>query len=222
MTLTPTVNIILADDHELFRDGFAGMFRQPCGITLVAEATNGEQLLQQVRKFRPDVVLTDLRMPVMDGVEATRIITKEFPSIAVIGLTMLGDEGSIARMLEAGASGYLNKDATKEEIKKAIQVVAAGGTYYCRGTRQKISELVKKGQFDLANNKMIETFTPTEKRLIQYICEEYTGREIAEMMNIKFRTIEGYRLKLMNKMKVKNQSGLVLFAVKYGLFVPKE
>jgi DNA-binding NarL/FixJ family response regulator len=221
MHATHNIRIILAEDHEVYRDGFAGIFSEPCGITLVAEATNGEQLVRLARKHTPDVVLADVRMPEMDGIEATRVMTKELPAIAVIGLSSYEDDWIIGRMLEAGAAGYLSKDSKKEEIKKAICIVAAGGNYYCRKSTRKINLLVSTGQFDLGKKAMIAGFNAIEKQMIQYICEEYTGQQIAAKMKMNFRTVEGYRARILAKMGAKNQAGLALYAMRHGLFVPK-
>ena len=125
-------------------------------------------------------------------------------------------------MLQAGVSGYLNKNARKEELREAIMAVVSGRTYYCRSTTPAITRLVATGQFDSKKNIFVESFTATEKRLIRFICEQYTNREIAATMKINLRTLEGYRSKLLVKMNVKNQAGVVLYAIKYGLYVPGE
>src|SRR4051812_29284974 len=128
------IRVVIADDHELIREGFYTMFRKYKNLQVVGEASNGEELVDLTASLKPDVIITDIRMPKMDGVEATRIINEKFPQIAIIAFTMYEEETSIIDMLEAGAQGYLIKSAAKSEIMDAVQAVTDHKTYYCRQT----------------------------------------------------------------------------------------
>lgn len=220
MSFPYDIKIIIADDHQLYRDGFATLFRNTSQVHIVAEASNGEQLVSLVRVHQPDVVMTDVRMPVMNGVQATTIIRGEFPSIPVIALTMYSDEGTIIAMLKAGVTGYINKDAKKEEIAEAIKTVLQGRVYYCAETTSKINCLIASGQFDPKKRVVLEKFSPTEKRLIHYVCEEMTSREIAGLMRYTKRAVDSMRRRIMVKMEVRNQAGMIIFALKNGLYNP--
>src|SRR5665213_1294912 len=135
------IRIILADDHEIFRDGFTNLINMQPGIELVAEAADGEQLIRVTQKFLPDVVLTDIKMPVMDGIEATRDIAKKFPHIGIIALSMFNDDDLLFDMMEAGAKGYLLKNAQKEEVISAINSVNKNAQYFCNDTQLKLAKL---------------------------------------------------------------------------------
>lgn len=218
--LNTSINIILADDHEIFRDGFAAMFKKPTGITLVAEARNGLQLVSQVQKYHPDVVLTDILMPEMDGLEATRIIASKFPEVGIIALSMFNDDHLIIEMLEAGAKGYLLKNAHKKEIVEAIKTVARNEPFYCSQTSMKLAKLIASSRF--AHGKQAEKpgFSGKEIEIIKLICKEYSNKEISESLHLSIRTIEGYREKIMEKMAARNTAGIVVYAVRNGMFKP--
>lgn len=126
MNAYTTINIVLADDHELIRDGFGVLIKKMPDIKLIGEAKNGKELLEVVRELKPDVVVTDIKMPEMDGIEATKLLTKEFPEIGIIALSMFDEKNLIAEMFEAGAKGFLLKNAQKDEIIEAIKAVNRG------------------------------------------------------------------------------------------------
>ncbi len=210
----------MADDHEIFRDGFGVMFRRPSDIKLLADARNGQQLINLAEKFNPDVILTDIKMPGMDGIEATRIITTKMPHIKVIALSMFDDDNLIIDMLEAGAIGYLLKNAHKKEIIEAIRTVNNNDPYYCNRTSTKLARLIATSRFN--PNKPVEkiTFKEKERLIIELICKEYSNKDISETLHLSIRTIEGYRLRIMEKMLAKNIAGIVVFAIRHGLFKP--
>lgn len=210
----------MADDHEIFRDGFAVMFRRSFDIKLLGDARNGQQLITLAEKINPDVILTDIKMPGMDGVQATRIITNKLPHIKVIALSMFDDDNLIIDMLEAGAIGYLLKNAHKKEIIEAIHTVNNNEPYYCNHTSSKLARLIASSRFN--PNKPVEkiTFSDREREIISLICKEFSNKEISETLHLSSRTIEGYREKIMEKMLAKNTAGIVVFAIRHGLFKP--
>ena len=133
------IRIILADDHEIFRDGFKVMIKKQPSVQLVAEASNGEELIALTKEHKPDVIVTDIKMPRLDGVEATKQLTRDFPHIGIIALSMFDEESLVVDMLEAGARGYLSKNAHKQEIIEAVKMVNEHHTYYCSATSAKLA-----------------------------------------------------------------------------------
>ena len=218
--MNPPINIILADDHEIFRDGFAAMFKKPSGITMVAEARNGLQLVSLVEKLQPDIVLTDILMPEMDDLEATRIISAKFPAIGIIALSMFNDDHLIIDMLEAGAKGYLLKNAHKKEIMEAIRTVARHEPYYCSQTSLKLARLIASSRFAPGRPAEKQGFTEKENEIIRLICQQCSNKEISEKLHLSIRTIEGYREKILEKMDAKNTAGIVVYAIRHGIFKP--
>lgn len=216
-----SIRVVMADDHEIFRDGFKLMLSRNKDIELIAEAENGRDLVELVATHLPDVVVTDIKMPIMDGIEATRVIKSKYPQIGIIGLSMFDEDDLIIEMLDAGALGYLLKNADKDEVAAAIQAVFRGDHYYCRSTHAKMMQLIAKSRYNPYLKKEKITFTEKEIEVIQLICQEYTNKEIADKINVSVRTIEGYRLRIQERMQVKNTVGLVVYAIKHGIFDPK-
>lgn len=213
-----TIDIILADDHEIFRDGFAVMMKKIPEINLVGEAANGEELIKLSRLLKPEVVVTDIKMPKMDGIEATKQLKKEFPSIGIIALSMFDEENLIVEMLEAGAKGYLLKNAHKDEIIAAVKSVYKDEPYYCRDTTHKLAQMIAKSNFHPYKKRPVIEFTEKEVGIIKLICEELSNKEIGERMALSKRTVEGYREKILEKIDAKNSVGIVVYAIKNKIF----
>ncbi|MGN6490775.1 MAG: response regulator [Agriterribacter sp.] len=211
------IKVAIADDHQIFRKGVILSLRSFTNIKFVLEAENGQQLLDGLDEAKPDVVLMDLRMPVKDGIEATKVISKEFPNIYVIVLTMYEDERFVSHLMENGANGYLLKSADPAEIKKAIMEVISKG-YYLNNFVNKV--LLKKAH---ARTKIVPSLTSEivisdkEREVLRLLCMEFTATEIAQKMNISPRTVEAIKDRLMERFNVKNTAGLVFFAVRNNL-----
>ena len=211
------IKVAIADDHKIFRKGVILSLRQYTNIKFVLEAENGEELLAGLAAAEPDVVLMDLRMPVKEGIEATKAISKDFPKIHVIVLTMYEDERFVSHLMENGANGYLLKSADPSEIKKAIIEVVAKG-YYLNNFVNKV--LLKKSH---ARTKIIPSLTSEivisdkEREVLRLLCMEFTATEIAQKMDISPRTVEAIKDRLMARFNVKNTAGLVFFAVRNNL-----
>jgi two-component system response regulator NreC len=213
-----TINIILADDHEIFRDGFAAMFKKPNGIKLVGEARNGIQLVALAEKHDPDVILTDIKMPGMDGIEATRIILQKMPHVGIIALSMFDDDNLIIDMLEAGAMGYLLKNAHKKDIIEAIKTVSRREPYYCGHTSMKLAKLIASSRFVPGKAAEKPVLTDKESEIIHLICREFSNKEISETLHLSIRTIEGYRERIMEKIHARNTAGIVVYAIRNNIF----
>ncbi len=212
------IRIVIADDHEIFRDGFRVMLKKQTDIELVGEAADGNELIEITEAMKPDVVLTDIKMPILNGIEAVRIIKKKYPSVKIIALSMFDDDNLIIDMLESGAKGYLLKNTSKSEIIDAINMVYNDQFYYCRSTSQKLIELMAQSNFNPYKETPKPEFSSRELEIIVLICQQATTKEIASKLFLSIRTIEGYREKIQEKMNVKNAAGIVVYAIKNGIF----
>lgn len=206
-----SIDIILADDHQLFCDGFSFMIKQHPEFNLVAVARNGVELIQQARRFQPNVIVSDIFMPQMNGIQATRYITKEFPNIGIIALSMCDEDNLISEMIDAGAKGYLLKQADQKEIIEGIKAVYHGQTYYCRNTYIKLNEIRVRKNCE-------PHFSEREIIIIRLICASRCSQEIGKYLGLSRRTVEAYRERIMQKMDVKKTVDLVIYALKNKIY----
>lgn len=211
------ISLVIADDHEIFRDGLALMLSKQQNISLVGQAENGKELIELVKESRPDIVITDIKMPHLDGIKATRLLLEKNPDLKIIALSMFDEENLIVEMLEAGARGYLLKNADKKEILEAINSVYEDNIFYCRHTSAKLASMIVKSRFDPHKKKQQIVFSDREKEIIKLICKQFTAQQIGNNLFLSKRTVEGYRTKIMEKMDVKNTAGVVIFALKNNL-----
>jgi DNA-binding NarL/FixJ family response regulator len=212
------IRIALTDDHKLIRAGIRVLLEQVDDFEVVLEAANGEELLSALPRKRVDVVLLDINMPVLDGIETTKILRQKFPKVKIIMLSLHDEDRFILHLMELGASGYLLKDAEPEEVEKAIRIVKEGEVYF--------NDTVSKVMFRKATNKSVRSskvfnykvdLSERELEVLNLICEGLTNAQIAEEISLSQRTVEGYRLRMLNKLKVKNTAGLVAYAIKNHL-----
>lgn len=212
-----TIKVAIADDHKIFRKGVILSLRSFTNLKFVLEAENGEELINKLDEADPDVILMDLRMPGKDGIEATKLISKKYPDIKIVVLTMYEDERFVYHMMENGANGYLLKNAEPQEIRRAIMDVHEKG-YYLNNFVNRI--LLKRSH---ARQKVIPslnseiTLTDKEREVLKFICMEFTAQEIAQKMDISARTVESIKDRLMERFGSRNTAGLVFFAVKNNL-----
>jgi DNA-binding NarL/FixJ family response regulator len=211
------IKVAIADDHKIFRKGVILSLRAFTNIKFVLEAENGDELLNGIAEAEPDVVLMDLRMPGKDGMETTKLLTKQYPQIHIIVLSMYEDERFVSHMMENGANGYLLKNAEPQEIRRAIMDVHEKG-YYLNNFVNRI--LLKKSH---SKQKTVPSLTneitlsDKERDVLKLICMEFTAQEIAQKMEISPRTVEAIKDRLMERFGSKNTAGLVFFAVKNNL-----
>ena len=210
------IKIILADDHELVIEGIAKIIREQPDLELVGTTDNGSKLVSLLATHRPDIVITDIQMPVMNGIEATSAIQKRFPDTAVIALSMFDNEYIIKDMLQAGAVGYINKSAKPEEILKAIYAAYKGEHYHCRSTSNKITSMITARIFD-PNDPGVSIFTESEFRMIRLFCEGLDLPEIAKKMGVAYGTAKRYRVEIFEKAGVDSTVKLVLYAKGMGM-----
>jgi DNA-binding NarL/FixJ family response regulator len=218
-TASPPIEVVLADDHEIFRDGLSALLRNSSAITLTGQASNGLELIDVVQRVKPDIVLTDIKMPLLNGVEATRKLLSLMPDLGVIALSMFDEEIQIMEMLDAGARGYLLKNADKKEIFEAVECVHRGSVYYCSQTSMKLISLLstKDTVRHKAEVKRAD-FSEKELQIIKLICNELSNKEIAEELNLTIRTVEKYRERIHEKTGSRNMAGVVVYAIKNGLY----
>ncbi len=213
----PIPKLIIVDDHDIFRDGVKSILTIDAIANVIAEASNGKEFIELLETNRPNVVLMDIDMPVMGGVEATALATKMYPEINILALTMYGDENYYYQMIEAGVKGFILKSSNKSELKEAIIKVANGGTYFSNELLHKV--ILKIGQHKPSNNpgEAFVTFTDREEETIKLICKGLSTIEISDKMLLSPKTIENYRTKILQKTGSKNSIQLVLYALKNGI-----
>jgi len=221
MSSTP-IRILIADDHDVYRDGLKLLIGKHQDMVVVGEAENGEKLISLARQLTPDVILTDLRMPIIDGTRAIRAIHEFNKDIRIIIISSFDREDMIVNALEAGAIGYIVKNAQKGEIEDAVLTVFSYTPYYCRSTSQRLVKLISNSSFNPYKNKKTPLFSEREKQIIQLICQEKTSKEIGLLIFTSDRTVEKDRRTILEKMNVRTSAGVALFAVKNGLYFIKE
>ncbi len=210
------IKLALVDDHTLFRQGIKLLLEDMDSVELIIEGSNGRELLDAMEDQMPDIILLDLEMPVLNGIETSKIIKEKYEDTGIIILTMYDDEQMIAHLMEIGANGYLLKDTTEEELHKAIHSVHDNQFYFNDFVSKALLSGVKakrKPQPKIGNN--IEV-TRRESEVLQLICEELTTQEMADKLFLSPRTIEGHRQNLIEKFGVKNTAGLIIRAIKLG------
>ncbi len=208
------IRIVLADDHQMFLDGLVTMLQRNRKIEILGTAQSGKGLLQLLEEVQPHVVVTDLQMEDMSGLEATKIIRSRYPKIKVLALTMHNEAGFVRKLMEFGVSGYILKNAGKQELTGAIEKIAAGGTYFSDAVMQTMMESLKNPSTKTNKNFPL---TKRERQIISLICQENTTNEIARELNLSPLTIETHRKNIFLKLKVKNIAGLVRFAIRNNL-----
>jgi DNA-binding NarL/FixJ family response regulator len=212
------IRIAIADDHEIFREGFKLLLKNQPELELVGEAENGKELLELAALKQPDVVISDIKMPVMDGIEASRSIKKKFPEMQIIALSMFNEDNLIIDMLEAGAKGYLLKNTNKHELLAAVKAVFEGTTYYDAATNTKLAKLIAQSKFSPHRQAAPQKFTLRETTVIRLICQQQTNREIADQLGLSIRTVESHREKIQEKTGAKNSVGVVIYAIRNDMF----
>jgi DNA-binding NarL/FixJ family response regulator len=211
------ISVAIADDHKIFRKGVILSMRAYTNIKFVMEAENGEDLINKIPESNPDVILCDLKMPIKDGIDSTKFITKNFPNIRVIILTMYEDERFVGHLMDCGAAGYLLKSTEPSEIRKAIMDVMRTG-FYLNPFVNKV--LIKKNYSKQKFSPNLTTeivLSEREKEVLTLVCMEFTASEIAAKMEISSRTVEAIKDRLMERFGVKNSVGLVFYAMKNSL-----
>jgi DNA-binding NarL/FixJ family response regulator len=212
--------VIIVDDHSIFRDALKFVLAQSEDIEVIAEASNGQEFLDIIGDYKPDIVLMDIAMPVLGGVEATREALKRYPGMKIIALSMYGDELYYFRMLEAGVQGFVLKESGSDELIKAIHSVMDGDNYFSsRILCNIIKDFAHEDKNNIGEEKTQVKLSKRESEVLELICAGYSNNEIANKLGISKRTIEGHRSSLISKTGAKNSIHLVLFAMKNNILV---
>jgi len=206
-----SIRILLADDHVLVRAGIRSLLEELTDVKVIAEASDGREAIRLVEKHNPDVLLTDIAMPGLNGLEVTRHITKTFPKVRVIILSMYADEGYVYQALRAGASGYLLKRSAREELELAIRAVVRSQRYLSPpASEPKILE-------DRGTASSLQRLTPRQAQVLELITASKTTKQVALELNISVKTVEVHRLQLMERLDIHDIAGLVRYAIRAGL-----
>ena len=206
--------ILIVDDHKIVRDGIKSLLDGEKDFVIIGEASDGKEAISFLEDKNPTLIIMDINMPNMDGIEATRMIKAGFPSIKVLALTMVADSHKIRSMIEAGASGYILKSSNKEDLLTALQNVIKGQVHFSdEATRAILEEMINP---NLKKSVGFE-ITDREKDVLKLIVDEYTNQEIAEKLFISVRTVDAHRRNLLQKIGAKNTAGLVKFAIENKL-----
>ena len=211
-----STKIIVADDHQIVRDGLRSLLDSEPDIDVIAEAENGRKTIQLVREFMPDVVVMDITMPDLNGIEATRQILDEFPQVKIIALSMHHHEQFVSGMLMVGASGYLLKDCSVDELTAAIRAATKGEVYLSPG----VANVVLKNylrQLKESGKSIPPLLTPRETEVLQLVSEGKTSKEIASIMHISAKTVDTHRRQMMAKLNVSSIAQLTKYAIRSGL-----
>lgn len=213
----PAIRLAIADDHKIFRKGLVATLSDYPLVKLVLEAGNGKELVEQLPACLPDVVLMDLKMPLMDGLEATAHVRHHHSRIKVLALSMFDDDRYLISMMKAGARGYLLKNAEPDEIVRAIREVSEKEFYF--NDQLSVAMLHKVlGNEALPNTSSGQVaLTSREIEVLRLVCQEYTNLEIADRLCVSARTVEGYRTQLFEKINARNIAGLVLYAIRHRI-----
>jgi DNA-binding NarL/FixJ family response regulator len=207
------IRIILTDDHQLFRNGLKMLLETLPEFEIAGEASSGVEFLELLKNCNADVALMDINMPEMDGVEATRKGIKACPDLAVIALSMYGEEEYYYKMVDAGARGFLLKDSDISEVKEAILTVRKGGSYFSQELLHHVIQKIKHRESETKSANL----SKREKEILLKICEGLSNQEIAESLFISKRTVDKHRANLLGKTNSKNTASLILFAIKNKL-----
>lgn len=214
-----TIRIILADDHTIVRHGLSKSFQQEEGFKVIGQTKDGLSTIELAKELLPDVVIMDIGMPDLNGVEATRRIVQECPQVNVIGLSMHSSNKYVREMFRAGAKGYLLKDCPFEELTQAIRLVIDGKTYISPSVGQMVIEDYINSSAD--KDSVFQILSQREREVLQLLAEGKTTKQVAKQLHISPKTVEAHRLRIMNKLKIDNLAQLTKYALREGLILPE-
>lgn len=207
MTKKPTS--IVVDDHKIFRESLAYMLTHQVGVEVIGQAGNGKEFTNLLEGVKPDIVLMDIEMPIMDGVEATRIALQKYPDIKILVLSMHDEDEFYNTMIDLGVKGFVLKESDSTEVQRAIDEVLAGRLFF---SQDLLLRLLKKRK-----SQVNVELTPREKEILSLIAQGYSNQEVADKLFLSIRTVEKHRSELLVKTESKNSISLVVFAIKNGL-----
>ena len=208
------IRVLIADNHTLVRDGIRSLLALVADVEVIGEAANGKEALEKTGKLAPDVVLMDLAMPIMGGLEATRRIHREFPRTKVLALTQYDDSEYVIPVIEAGARGFVSKMAAFSELASAIQAVYRGDSFLSPSAAATLVEEYQQKPTSEGGKDLYQQLTDREREVLKLVVEGHTAQEIADMLVVSPKTVEWYKASLMNKLKIHNRTDLIKFAIR--------
>jgi len=211
------IRVLVVDDHTIVRDGICALLALAGDIEVVGEATNGNEALKMVSKLHPDVVLMDIAMPIMGGLEATRRISKEFPKTKVLVITQHDDKEYVFPVLESGASGLISKAGASSELASGIRSVYRGDSFLSPSVARLLVENFQSTAGERNKQDPYKMLTGREREILKLLAEGYSNQEIAEMLVITPKTVEGHKTNLMSKLGIHNRIDLVKYALRKGI-----
>jgi len=210
------LRLFLVDDHQILIDGLKSLLRDEEGFEIIGEATRCSSALELLEKNQPDIIITDIQMPEMSGIEFTRIVRKKYPGIKVLALSMSGEEGEIAEMVEAGISGYVIKNTGRQELRNALQKISEGGMFFSDDVTERLTNALRHRK-ERSEEEEAAHLTPREKEIISLIAKEFSNKKISETLFISERTVETHRKNIFRKTSTKSVLGLVKWAQEHKL-----
>jgi DNA-binding NarL/FixJ family response regulator len=215
------IRVLLAEDHTLVRQGFRRILEDDARITVVGEASTGLAAVQLTKELKPQVVVMDLSMPELGGLEASAEILKELPNTKILILSMYSNEAYVRKAFEIGAKGYILKNAIEVDLTRAVIALTEGGAYMSPGVSNLVIESLRAGSFEDRSQDTYERLTLREKEVLQLIAQGKSNKEIAALLNISVNTVAVHRAHVMETLGLHRTAELVLYAVKRGLVVPQ-
>lgn len=213
------IRVLIVDDHALVREGLKALLSLAPDVEVVGEAENGKEALRKVRALRPDVVLMDIAMPGMGGIEATRRVCREFPETKVLALTQYDSFDYVIPMIEAGAKGFVTKASSSSELARAVRTVYQGSSYLSPAAAAALVEERQRRSAEGVGDPY-DSLTEREREILKLLAEGHTTREIARMLFLSPKTVEWHRGNLMHKLKLRNRAELVRYAIRKGIVTP--
>ena len=211
------IRILLADDHNVLRDGLRLLLERQPEFTVVGEAEDGRETVRLVEEHRPDVVVMDIAMPTMNGIEATRRIVESRPGVGVVILSMHYDESYVIRALKAGARAYLLKNSMKADLIAAVRAVAQGRSFFSPKISSILKEDYTRALEDKGAEDTYELLTDREREVLQLVAEGKTNKEIAHMLNLSLYTVDTHRTHILQKLNLHSEPEVILYAVRKGI-----
>ena len=211
------IRVLIADDHTLVRDGIRALLALAPDIEVVGEAANGKEALEKTKELAPDIVLMDLNMPIMGGLEATRRIRKESPGTKVLALTQYDDSEYVIPVIGAGAKGFITKMAAFSELASAIQAVYRGESFLSPSAASALVEECQQKAVAEGEKDPYQVLTDREREVLKLVVEGYTSKQIAGILVVSPKTVEWYKTSFMNKLNIHNRMDLIRFAIRKGI-----
>jgi two-component system, NarL family, response regulator NreC len=209
--------ILLADDHQLMRSGVRLMLEREPDLTVVGEAADGREAVALAKSLKPEVVVMDIGMPNLNGIEAALQMTQEIPDLAIIMVSMHSDESYVLRALKAGARGYLLKDSAEADLIKAVHAVAGGKSFFSPAVSKLLLDDYVRKLKRSGTEDAYDLLTPREREILQLIAEGKSNKDVANLLNLSVYTVESHRSNLMEKLNLRGLPELILYAVRRGI-----